>query len=63
MANSVNKKVIEGHSHDLQEALVYKDKYENLMDDITDFNLEHKFEDIDSKHLEGFEGTDEEKLA
>ena len=32
------------------------------MDDITDFDINHKFEDIDPKHMQEFEGTDEEKI-
>jgi len=64
MASNVHKKVIAGHSADLQEALVYKDKYENLMDDIVEFD-ESKFDEgtIDTTLLKDFEGTEEEKIA
>jgi hypothetical protein len=62
MSNNVHKKVIDGHSADLQDALVYKDLYENMMDDLLDFDA-NKFEAIDEKYLEAFEGTEEEKLA
>ena len=63
MAANVHKKVIAGHSADLQEALVYKDKYENLMDDIIDFDETKIDENIDTTLLKDFEGTEEEKLA
>ena len=61
MANNVNKKTIEGKNNELSEALVYKHKYENLMDDICDFNIA-EMKDVDPKFLEGIEGTEEEKL-
>ena len=61
MANNVNKKAIEGKNNELSEALVYKHKYENLMDDICDFNIA-EMKDVDPKFLEGIEGTEEEKL-